>query len=115
MRATLSIIPLFMLVGCASTPSPQAEAASHVRPIVAALQAYHRESGDYPEELAGLRPQYLPADVLVYDNSNARHSWFLHYQRIDQNHYMLYLDSTPCSQAVFKDGTFTAGYGPNFQ
>jgi hypothetical protein len=111
----LLIIPLFVLVGCASAPSPQAEATSHTMPFITALQAYHHKFGDYPQQLDELRPQYLAADILIYNNRDVRHSWFLSYERIDQNNYMIYLDSTPCSQAMFKDGTFIAGYGPNFQ
>jgi len=110
----LVIVPVFALIGCASAPSPQAEATSHTRPFIAALQAYHDKFSDYPRQLDDLRPRYLAADTLVYNNRDVRHSWSLGYERIDRNNYMLYLDSTPCSQAVFKDGTFVAGLGPNF-
>jgi hypothetical protein len=114
---TMKVIPpvilLSMIVGCASAPSPQAEATSHVKPIIAALHAYHRESGDYPQQLDELRPHYLRAGVPLYDNRDAK-PWALIYQRVNRTSYKLYVDSTPCSQAVFKDGTFIAGYGPNF-
>lgn len=112
MKNLFIIIPLFALVGCASSPSQRAEAASHTKPFIAALQAYHHKFGDYPQQLDDLRPRYLAADIPIYNNSDAKHSWFLGYVRIDENNYIIDLDSTPCSQAVFKDGTFVAGYGP---
>ena len=114
MKVILPVVLLSVIVGCASAPSPQAEATSHVRPIITALQSYHRESGDYPQQLDDLRLHYLQANVPLYDNRDAKHHWVLIYQRVDQNSYKLFVDSTPCSQTVFKDGTFIAGYGPNF-
>jgi hypothetical protein len=113
---TVPFIGLFLvLFGCASTPSSKSEAISHTRPFITALKAYHHQFGDYPKELDELRPKFLAADILIYDNQDARHSWFLGYQRIDKNHYAIDLDSAPCSQAVFNNGTFVAGYGPNFK
>jgi hypothetical protein len=109
------VISLFVLVGCASTSSPQAEAASHARPVIAALRAYHHKFNDYPQRLDDLRPRYLAADVPLYEHNDPKHSWLIIYERADQYNYTIYLDSSPCSQATFKDGTFVAGYGPNFQ
>ena|SRR5215469_8169799 len=114
MKMTLFGVPLLVLVSCASAPSPEAEATSHVKPVINALQAYHHNFGDYPQRLDELRQGYLATGTQVYDNSDARHSWSLMYQRIDRNNYTLYLDSTPCSQSVFKNGAFTGGYGPIF-
>ena len=114
MKVMLPIILLSAIVGCASAPSPQAEATSHVKPIIVALNAYHHESGDYPQQLDELRSHYLQAGIPLYDNRDAKHLWRLSYQRVDQNNYKLYVDCNPCSQAVFKNGTFIAGYGPNF-
>ena len=115
MKILLLIIPLFVLVGCASESGPKTKAVSCAKPVMAALQGYHHAFGDYPQQLDGLRPQYLAVDIPLYDNSDVRHSWFLIYQRVDRNNYTLYLDSAPCSQAVFKDGVYVAGYGPNFR
>jgi hypothetical protein len=113
-KIALFVIPFFALVGCAS-PSSQQEAISHVRPFTAALQAYHHKFNDYPQQLDELRPRYLGADVPIFDRTDPRHRWFLWYERADQDNYTIYLDTSPCSQAVFKDGTFVAGYGPNFR
>jgi hypothetical protein len=111
----LALVLSGFLIGCASASAPRASAIARAKPFVVALKAYHRDTGDYPQQLADLRPQYLPADVPIYDNSDARHSWLLNYQRVDQNDYKLYLDSSPCSQAMFTNGMFVAGYGPNYK
>ena len=114
MKAILPIILVSVLVGCASAPSPKVEAASHVRPIIAALQAYHRESGDYPQQLEGLLPHYLRADALFRNNTDAKHIWHFFYDRVDQNHYSLQFVTSPCSEAIYKNGKFIAAYGPAF-
>lgn len=114
MKVILPVILLSVLVGCASAPSPQAEATSHVRPIIAALQAYHHESGDYPQQLDGLRPHYLRADVPFHDNTDTKHIWYCFYDRVDQNHYSLQFYTPPCSEAIYKNGKFIAAHGPAF-
>ena len=115
MKAILPVILLSMLVGCVSTPSPRAQAAAHVRPMIAALQVYHRQTGDYPQQLNDLRPKYLGVAVPCHDWNDGRHSWTANYQRVDRNHYQLNLNSTPCSLAVFRDGALVAAMGPNYK
>jgi len=66
MRTTLFIIALFMLVGCASTPSPQAEATSHVRPIGVSL-AIPIHNGERRVEY---RDQTTHFDVIVSNTSD---------------------------------------------
>jgi len=114
MKAILPIILIFVLVGCASAPSPQAEATSHVRPIIVALQAYHRDSGDYPQQLDGLRPNYIRADLLFYNNTDTKDIWYCSYDRVDPNHYSLQFYTSPCSEAIYKNGKFISAYGPAF-
>jgi len=114
MKTILFLMPLSILVGCATPPSPQAKAASHASPLLAALKEYHRKTGDYPQRLDELRPDYIGANVVFGDHRDAARSWTLIYQRGNRNHYELYLDCTPCSQAVYLDGELMAGYGPVF-
>jgi hypothetical protein len=114
MKAILPIVLLSVLVGCASPPSPQTEATSRVRPIVTALQAYHRDTGDYPQQLGELHPRYARADV-PFDHSDENHIWRIFYQRVDRNNYALRFNTPPCSEAVYKNGTFIAAYGPAFK
>ncbi len=109
------VILLFALAGCASPPSPQAEAKAHVHPLITALKTYHRQTGDYPPQLDDLRPHYLSAEVPFHDWNIPRHSWTVYYQRMDQNNYKLYLNSSPCSRADFVNGTLVATIGPNYQ
>jgi hypothetical protein len=114
-KIALFIIPLFALVGCASRSSPQTEATSHARPFMTALQAYHHQFNDYPQQLDELHPRYLAAGVPVQDHSDLKHWWFLWYERADQDNYIIYLDTIHCSQAIFKDGKFVEGIGPTFR
>ena len=115
MKITLIIIPIFMLVGCASAPSPRAEATSRVKLIMAALQAYHHDSGDYPQQLDQLRPHYLRADVPFDEHTDAKHIWHCFYDRVDQNHYSLQFYTAPCSEAIYQNGKFIAASGPAFK
>ncbi|MGH7971094.1 MAG: hypothetical protein ACREIC_20420 [Limisphaerales bacterium] len=116
MKALLVVGLVSVLVGCATAPSPQADAASRVRPVIAALKAYHHDRRDYPQQLDELRPHYLRADVPFYDNTNVKHIWRCLYNRVDQNNYSLGFYSNPCSEAMFdKNGKFIAGYGPNWR
>jgi hypothetical protein len=128
MRTTLSIVLLSLVVGCASDPSPRAKAISLAKPIIAALQAYHRETGDYPRQLGELRPRYVQNDMHFYVSTDGKSSGLVYplpykdgkyvalcYQRLSQGHYELYLNTPPCSQAVYIDGEFMAGYGPVFR
>jgi hypothetical protein len=102
------------LAGCVTESSSQAAAISRAKPWVAALSAYHGDAGDYPQRLDDLCPRYIVMKISSYDNRDPRHSWFLDYQRINNNNYKLYLDSTPCSQAVFTNGKLMANCGPNY-
>jgi hypothetical protein len=115
----MKIIPylalLSFLVGCASAPSPESKAASRVRPVIAALNAYHHGTGDYPRQLDELRQGYVRADVPFRDNGDVKHPWVLVYHRVDQQNYKLCLDLTPCSQAVYENGKFIAANGPVFR
>ena len=113
-KAIPLIILLFVLVGCASAPSPQTKATSRVRPIVVALQTYHRDTGDYPQQLGDLRPHHVRADV-AFDNWDVEHIWHIYYQRVDRNNYALQFYTPPCSEAVYKNGKFIAAYGPAFK
>lgn len=115
MKALLPTILLFVLVGCASVPSRQAKADSRVRPFISALEAYHRDTGDYPQQLDELRPQYVRADIPLHDNTDAKDVWYCFYDRVDRNHYSLRLYSSPCSEAVYNNGKFIAAYGPAFK
>ena len=116
MKIAPFIVPLFVLVGCASapSPSPRAEAASHVKPIISALRAYHRDAGDYPRQLDDLRPRYLRADIPLYDYSDQEHIWLCSYIRVDQNDYSLQFYTEPCSQAIYNNGKFVEADGPAF-
>jgi hypothetical protein len=114
MKITPFIVPLFVLVGCASAPSPRAEAASHVKPIIAALQTYHDDSDDYPRQLDELRPHYIRADVPFHDDTDAKHIWYCFYDRVDQDHYSLQFYTAPCSEVIYKNGKFIAACGPAF-
>jgi hypothetical protein len=115
MKTALFIIPLFVFIGCVSPSSPKAKATSSARPFMAALQAYHHKFYDYPQQLDDLRPKYLAANVSIYDHNDPKRPWILSYKRADQDNYTIYLMTTHCSQAVFKNGTFVAGDGPVFQ
>src|ERR1700722_1421936 len=103
------------LTGCVSKPSPEAVAVSRAKPFVAALKKYHSDEGDYPQQLNDLYPRYLGTNVLWYNNKDSERIWVLGYQRVDQNNYKFFLDSTPCSLAIFENGAYTAGYGPNYK
>lgn len=103
------------LMGCVSTPSPQATAVARVKPFVAALDAYHRDTGDYPQKLNDLYPRYLAENVPWHHNEDRKQTWVLGYERVGRGDYELYLDSSPCSQAIFENGRLVAGYGPNYQ
>jgi hypothetical protein len=105
MKITPLVISLFVLVGCAAAPSPRAEATSQVKPIVAALQAYHHDSGDYPRQLDELRPHYLRTDVPFHNSTETKPIWYCFYDRVDQNHYSLQFYTTPCSEAIYKNGS----------
>lgn len=109
----LALILSGVLFGCAAVPPPGATAMAQVKPFLAALDAYHRKTGDYPKQLDDLRPAYLETNIPSYNYKEPK-IWFLDYQRISRNDYKLYLSSVPCSQAIFEDGRFVAGYGPNY-
>ena len=126
MKTTLFMVLLSLVVGCASDPSPRATASSLAEPIIAALQAYHRETGDYPRQLAELRPRYVLSDAHFYVSTDGKSSGMvtpfkdgkyvaMHYERVSPGHYELYLNTPPCSQAVYIYGEFIAGYGPVFR
>ena len=115
MKATLSLVFLSVLVGCASAPSPAAKAAARWHSVIAALKLYHEEVRDYPRRLVELHPYYLSADVPLHDEkypASLRQVWstyrgidpqwaptyqrlgkdyFVSYRRIDQDNYSLQL------------------------
>lgn len=116
-RSTLLLwLPLLAAVGCASTPSRVAETSARAKPFVTALAAYHRDTGDYPEDLENLHPRYVNADARYYDNEDPKSGWRLIYLRVDRDHFQLRMDSAPCSMAVLDEkGRVTAACGPNYQ
>lgn len=105
----------FLLPGCVSQPSSTALAVSRAHPFVVALAAYHLRTGDYPRRLDDLYPHYLGTNILWYHNTDPKNIWALSYEKIGKGDYKLYLYSAPCSQAVFEDGAFVAGYGPYYE
>jgi hypothetical protein len=107
---------VLFLIGCVSPQSPRAQAAARAAPFVAALKAYHRDTGDYPWQLDELGPHYVSAKVPLYDARDLEHLWRLEYQRVSADDYSLALYSAPCSQVVFdKEGKCVAAGGPNFK
>lgn len=111
----LVLILNVMLSGCASAPSPRAVAAARTKPFIVALEAYHRDTGDYPAQLDDLRPRYLAVDVPWYDQKDLAHVWEIAYVRVNRDSYKLDFDSSPCSQAVFENGRLTWAGGPNYK
>jgi hypothetical protein len=103
------------LLGCSLVRSPQVTAIARVKPFVTGLEAYHRKTGDYPQTLDDLYPRYVPANVSWYNNEDHRHIWVIGYEKVSPDDYKLFLDSSPCSQAIFENGRFVWGGGPNYQ
>jgi hypothetical protein len=115
MKATLFLVFLSVLVGCASAPSSAPKAAARWHSVIAALKLYHEEVHDYPKRLVELHPYYLSADVPLHDEKypgSLRQIWstyrrldpqwaptyqrlgkdyFVSYRRIDQDNYSLQL------------------------
>jgi len=115
MKATLLLVFLTVLVGCASAPSSAPKAAARWKSVIAALKLYHEEVRDYPKRLVELHPYYLSADVPLHDEkypASLRQVWstyrgidpqwaptyqrlgkdyFVSYRRIDQDNYSLQL------------------------
>jgi hypothetical protein len=114
LKIMLPVILVSVLAGCVSARSPQARATSRVGPIAAALRAYHHETGDYPHQLEELRPRYLRADVSFFDDTT-NHIWYCFYDRVDRNNYSIQFYTPPCSEAIYKNGSFTEAYGPAFK
>ena len=67
MKATLFLVFLTVLVGCASAPSSAPKAAARWKSVIAALKLYHEEVRDYPKRLLELHPYYLSAGVPLHD------------------------------------------------
>jgi len=115
MKATLFLVFLTVLVGCASAPSSAPKAAARWKSVIAALKLYHEEVRDYPKRLVELHPYYLSAGVPLHDEkypASLRQVWstyrgidpqwaptyqrlgkdyFVSYRRIDQDNYSLQL------------------------
>jgi len=116
MKLLLLSVVFLSFMGCASAPSRKAQAASRVKPVIAALNSYHKETRDYPQQLEELRPRYLSANVRYFDSTNAKHIWRVQYTRIDNNKYWVAVYMAPCSQAVFDaKGNVTSASGPAFK
>lgn len=104
-----------MFLGCVSTPSPKATAAARTKPYIVALKAYHRDTGDYPQQLDELRPRYLGVKVPWHGNAkDADRYWVVFYEKVDRNNYRLNIYSAPCSLAVFENGRLVSVMGPYY-
>lgn len=101
--------------GCASAPSPKAVTMARTKPFIVALKAYHRDTGDYPQQLDDLRPRYLAANVSERGSYvDADHVWLVSYKRVDRDNYKLSLYSGPCSMAEFENGRLVDTGGPYY-
>lgn len=62
-RKTLILAAVMVLAGCAVWPAGKdpkgQELCNNARPVLAALAAYHREQGYYPQSLHELVPRYM--------------------------------------------------------
>jgi hypothetical protein len=103
MKATLPLVFLSVLVGCASAPSPAPRAAAHWHSVIAALKLYHEEVHDYPKRLVDLHPYYLSVDIPLHDEkypASLRQIWSTYrqldpqwaptYQRLEKDYFISY-------------------------
>ena len=66
MKPTALLTLLLFLGGCVSVSSPPVAVSVRNRLVVAALNAYHADTLDYPKRLEELHPRYLSPDVPMH-------------------------------------------------
>lgn len=87
-------------VSAAGTGQRAERAFATAAPVIGALERYRAREGHYPDSLAHLSPQDLPADALLAidralgeqaprGRKQAQTSPFLHYQRVDGEYVLV--------------------------
>lgn len=111
MRKLLSVSILFTgvwlsLCGCGA----QSKASGHVRPVIAALESYHRDHNAYPTNLTQLSPTYLKGDLKKFleGHSEVGILWSLQYERLSAHDYELWFRGAH-HDAKYKNGKFVSG------
>jgi hypothetical protein len=97
---------LLFLSGCGA----RSQSAGHVRPVIAALESYHRDHHAYPTNLAQLSPAYLKGDLKKFleGHSGVGILWSLQYQQLSSHDYQLWFRGAH-HDAQYKNGKFVSG------
>ena len=90
------------------------KASSRVKPVIAALDVYHREHGGYPATLDELRPRYLSADIPLEEKTERGVRWGLHYKRPAPDAYELLFEDA-YSDALYKNGKLVSATSNPFR
>ena len=107
MRLLLVSTPLLLAQGCATVmPESNARwsASSHADPVIAALEAYKKDKGEYPSRLDELHQRrYLNPRIPFAEQDGKTVKWALYYNHLPPGTYeMMYEDAD--SDVVYRNG-----------